>query len=364
MKSIYHTKTPEKTIELGIQLAARLKPGSSVLLFGDLGSGKTHFTKGVAKGLGIKELIKSPTFAYVNKYSAECGVRSADFRTTPHAPRTTFDFYHYDLYRLNTGDEFYSIGLEETLQDPHAINIVEWADRLAGIHPQEFIRVDFRSFIDHHEIEIKFEDSEIVPDELVDKFWQDWVTPLHVREHSKQVAKVALQIGQAFIDQNILINLDLLNTAALLHDMARICDFHKLDKAQFQEEVTDDKWEKWIDLRKQFKGMDHAEIACGALAEEGYYKSAELIRLHNSLSILEEPEKFSLLEIAILFYSDKRVKHEEVVDLAERFRDGRERYGKYDDAKAKKKFEEVEKKTFELERQLFSLIDLRPEDIR
>ena len=61
MKSIYQTKTPEETIELGIQLASRLKPGISILLFGDLVSGKTQFTKGIAKGLGIKA-HKKPNF--------------------------------------------------------------------------------------------------------------------------------------------------------------------------------------------------------------------------------------------------------------------------------------------------------------
>lgn len=348
MKSVYHTKSPEETIELGMELASRLTPGSTVLLFGDLGAGKTHFTKGIAKGLGISELIKSPTFTYVNKYDL-----------TPH-----LHFYHYDLYRLNTGDEFHSIGLEETLKDLHAINIVEWADRLDGIHPKEHVRVDLRSFMDHHEIDIKFEDSEIVDDELVEKYWNDWRCPLHVRAHQKQVAKVALQCGKALIAKNILINLSLLNTAALLHDMARICDFFDLDKSKFQEEITDEKWNKWLDLRHQFKGMHHADIAAGALLEDGFNKTAELIRLHNSLSILEESEKFGVLEIAILYYADKRVKHDEVVSLAERFRDGRERYGNQDDKNEKERYREVELKTMKLEKQLFALVDIKPEDIK
>ncbi len=348
MKSTYKTKTPEKTIELGMQLASRLTPGTTVLLFGDLGSGKTHFTKGIAKGLGIQGIVKSPTFAYVNEYEVQKDI----------------NFYHYDLYRLEVGQDFESIGLEETMHDIKAINVVEWADRMDGRTPKEYVRVDFRSLADHHEIAIKFEDSEIVPDELVDKFWQDWGTPLHVRAHSKKVADLSLQIGQALVEKNILINLDMLNTASLLHDMARLCDFQELDRTKFNEEISDEKWAKWVDLREQFKGMHHADIACGALAEDGYNKTAELIRLHNSLSILEEPEKFAYLEIAILFYADKRVKHDEVVGLAERFRDGRERHGKNDDPKAQTMFEEVEKRTFELEQQLFELIDVQPGEIK
>lgn len=348
MKTTYKTEEPEKTTELGIQLVSRLKPGTSILLFGDLGSGKTQFTKGIAKGLGISETIKSPTFTYVNKYELEGNT----------------DFYHYDLYRLKHGEDFESIGLEETMHDGHSINVIEWADRMAGRHPESYVRVDFRSLADHHEISFSYTDPEMAPEELVEKLWDDWVTPLHVRTHCKKVTDICLQIGQAYIDNNILINLDLLNTAGLLHDLARICDFTELDRDRFQEEVTDDKWAKWVDLRKRFQGMHHADIACGALADEGYLKTAELIRLHNSLSILEEPEKLAYLEAAILFYADKRVKHDESVPLAERFRDGRERHGKFDDIKTSSMFEEVELRTFELEKELFSPLKIGPGDLK
>lgn len=350
MKSTFKTTTPKETIQLGMQLATRLMPGSTVLLFGDLGSGKTHFTKGIAEGLGIQEMIKSPTFTYVNSY---------ELRVTNYELK----LFHYDLYRLNQGEGLESIGLFDTIHDPDTINIIEWADRMEGYEPKDYIRIDFIAKDDHHEITIQFQDSRIVPEELVDKFWADWVTPLHVRDHCRQVSKVAVQIGEEMSKKNIIINLDLLNTAGLLHDMARVCDFRQLDRNKFQEEVTDEKWARWVDLRKQFEGMHHADIACGALLEEGFNKTAQIIRLHNSLSILEEPEKFSYLEIAILYYADKRVKHNEIVDLKERFRDGRERNGEDDYEETRQKFEQVEKETFELERQLFELIDLKPEDI-
>lgn len=362
MKTIYQTRTPEETIELGTQLATRLEPGDTVLLFGNLGSGKTHFTKGIAKGLGIDEIIKSPTFAYVNKYYIR-GSRFVERSTTNFELRTT-NFYHYDLYRLQTGQDLESIGLNETIHDSHSINVVEWADRMGGYAPKEYINVEFRAFADHHEIAIKFEDPEIIPDELVDKYWQDWGTPMHVRAHSKKVTDVCLQIGQALVNQNILINLDTLNSAGLLHDMARICDFTELRRDRFQEEITDGKWVKWEELRKRYKGLHHADVASQVLKEDGYLKTAELIRLHNSLSILEEPEKFSTLETAILFYADKRVKHDSTVSLGERFRDGRERHGKYDDPKTREKFDEVEKRTYKLESQIFALISLKPEEIK
>ena len=64
----YHTKSPAETIELGKRLASRLSGGDVVLLYGELGSGKTHFIKGIAEGLGVRMTVKSPTYAYVNRF--------------------------------------------------------------------------------------------------------------------------------------------------------------------------------------------------------------------------------------------------------------------------------------------------------
>lgn len=357
-------------MELGSQLASRLKLGSVVLLYGDLGTGKTHFSKGLARGLGIEEIIKSPTFTYVNSYQitsgkglAISGEQERDLLVANHPPLTA-RLYHYDLYRLNPGDAFHSIGLDDTLNDPLAINLIEWADRLGENLPHEYIRVDFKAEADHHEIQIKFQEGEVISENLVETFWEEWLTPLHVRAHCKQVAKVAMQLGEAFIQKNILLDLNLLYTASLLHDMARVCDFKTMERANFQEEITEEKWEKWLKLRGQFSGQNHPDLAFQFLSERGYLKTAELIRLHNSLSILEEPEKFENLETALLYYSDKRVKHDEIVSLKERFRDGQERYGNHDDETQKDLYLEVEKNTFDLEKKLFEQIGLKPEEIQ
>lgn len=367
MNSLYQTHSPEQTMKLGLQLAQRLQPGAIILLFGDLGSGKTHFTKGLAEGLGIAQMIKSPTFTYVNHYSlsGQRSVRSdqQDKKLTPnHSPLTTF--YHYDLYRLQPGDSFYSIGLEDTLADETAINVIEWADRLGDQLPKNYIRVNLKAKEEFHEIQIQFVDSQVVSRNLVEAFWEEWVTPLHVRAHCQQVAKVALQVGQAFVKKNILIDLNLLETAALLHDMARVCDFKTMHREDFQEEISEEKWERWSQMREKYAGQHHPEIAFKALCERGFFKTAELIRLHNSLAILKEKERFEDLETAILYYADKRVKHDAVVSLKERFEDGRERYGKYDSEKQKGIYLEVEEETFELEKKLFSQIDLRPSEIQ
>ena len=96
MRSTYYTETPLATITLGAKLGQTLKGGDMVLLYGDLGVGKTHFVKGIAEGLGIKNLIKSPTFTYVNPYPV----------------RGDFTFYHYDLYRMQGASDLTSLGYE------------------------------------------------------------------------------------------------------------------------------------------------------------------------------------------------------------------------------------------------------------
>ena len=374
MKTTYHTHTPQETMSLGQQLGRQLVPGVAVLLFGDLGSGKTHFTKGLAKGLGIDEVIKSPTFTYVNAYalSGQWSVVSgqpitrSDFSAPLRSGRNekTIHVYHYDLYRLNPGDNFYSIGLEDTLNDPGSINIIEWADRMGDMLPTNYIRVDFKAGAETHELQFSYHDSEVVSEAQVEGFYETWATPLHVRKHCEQVANVAMQVGQAYMSKNLLINFSLLKTAALLHDMARVCDFTDLDPSKFQEEVTEEKWEKWSQLRKDHAGQNHADIGADHLIQLGYHKTAALIRAHHSLTILDEPHLLEHLETAILYYADKRAMHDHIVSLSERFEDGRRRYGHLDHPGQKKRYLEVEQKTMELEEWLFSEIDIKPDDIR
>lgn len=349
----YTTKSPKETIKLGKKLAARLKPGDNVLLFGDLGAGKTHFTKGIAAGLGVKDIIKSPTYAYVNKYSLKCECESQ-----------MAAFYHYDLYRLSEGDDFTSIGLGETLEDPSAINVVEWADRMGEHLPENYISVNFESNGDIREIDIKFISPKIVPANKIDKLYALWVTPLHIREHCKAVASVAMQIADGYIKKDEVVNKELLYSAAMLHDLHRICDIKELNKSGFKEEVTDEMWSKWMEFREKYPNMHHSEITFKVLSDMSYTDTAEVIRLHMSKDIILEPKSYDTLEKKIMYYSDKRVKHREVVDLKERFRDGFERYGKFDSPEGQKLFDQVEKATFELEKELFDGIGIKPEEIK
>ena len=114
-----------ETIALGERMAADLRPGDVVVLNGDLGAGKTTFTKGIAKGLGIKEIIKSPTFTIIHEYQ--------DGR---------IPLYHMDAYRLENGGAE-DLGLDEYF-DGDGLSVVDWAQFAEDELPDEFLAITFK----------------------------------------------------------------------------------------------------------------------------------------------------------------------------------------------------------------------------
>ena len=116
-----------ETIKLGQKLGALLADGDVVALVGELGGGKTWFTKGLALGLGVNPhtVITSPSFAFVNEYQGR------------------YTFFHMDLYRLESLAEFISAGLEEYLYNNRSVVAMEWADRWPEILPEQSICVEF-----------------------------------------------------------------------------------------------------------------------------------------------------------------------------------------------------------------------------
>ncbi len=113
MKETYTTRLAEETVELGRFLGSRLKSGDVVALWGDLGAGKTTFTKGIAQALGIPPSIPitSPTFTIINEYHG------------------TFKLYHIDLYRIRGVEDIESLALREIFYG-NGVCVIEWPDRL------------------------------------------------------------------------------------------------------------------------------------------------------------------------------------------------------------------------------------------
>lgn len=124
MKEII-TDSAQQTEKLGKRLGETLSKGDIVCLSGDLGVGKTAFTKGIATGLDIQEHITSPTFTIVNEYMGEPPL------------------YHFDVYRISDPEEMFEIGFEEYLYG-NGVVVIEWADLIKELVPGEHIWVEIR----------------------------------------------------------------------------------------------------------------------------------------------------------------------------------------------------------------------------
>ncbi|MDD4493997.1 MAG: tRNA (adenosine(37)-N6)-threonylcarbamoyltransferase complex ATPase subunit type 1 TsaE [Eubacteriales bacterium] len=142
------TNSENETVEIGQKLGSVLKPGAVVCLIGEIGAGKTAFTRGIAKALGITEHITSPTFTIVNEYDSENKIdseRKLDSGikhscANKNVSNTTL--YHFDVYRLEGSNELEEIGFEEYLSG-NGIIVVEWAEKVGSILPEQRINVKF-----------------------------------------------------------------------------------------------------------------------------------------------------------------------------------------------------------------------------
>ena len=122
----------EKTFDTGKKIGSILKGGEIIALNGDLGAGKTVFTKGLAAGLGISDDILSPTFTIVHEYSGRLKLN------------------HFDVYRISDPDELYEIGFEEYLGN--GVCIIEWASIIEEILPEDTIKIDIERVSDNERI--------------------------------------------------------------------------------------------------------------------------------------------------------------------------------------------------------------------
>lgn len=138
MTYVTETASAAETFALGQRLGKCLQAGQLVALYGELGAGKTVLTQGIAHGLGITERVTSPTFTLVSEY-----------------PRNNGEMLiHIDCYRLGSATEqdgsaeAASFGLEEILDRPDAIVIIEWAERVASLLPDDYLQIQLRYSVD------------------------------------------------------------------------------------------------------------------------------------------------------------------------------------------------------------------------
>jgi len=133
------THSSQETQELAIKVAKKISKGSVMALYGELGTGKTTFTRYLAEGLGLKARVQSPTFVIARKYANKDIVLN-----------------HLDLYRLTSRQEAEEIGIEDFLESRDCITVIEWPEIIENLLPEETIRIYFED-IDENGRKIKIQ---------------------------------------------------------------------------------------------------------------------------------------------------------------------------------------------------------------
>ena len=138
---IKETYSSEETYDLGESLGRRAQAGQIYTLIGDLGTGKTVFTQGFAKGMGVKEYVNSPTFTILQVYD--------DGR---------LPLYHFDVYRIEEPEEMEEIGYEDYFFGD-GVTLIEWADIISELIPRDAVRIeiskDLSKGADYRRIEVR-----------------------------------------------------------------------------------------------------------------------------------------------------------------------------------------------------------------
>lgn len=130
-------RSVEEMQSYAARLAAETMPGTVIALIGDLGSGKTTFAQGFAKGLGVDQAVGSPTFKLISEYSG-----------------TTVKLYHVDCYRIKQPGEFLNIGGEEYLHPVNGITVIEWADIIQDVLPDSVNTIEFSRRTDNPDVRV------------------------------------------------------------------------------------------------------------------------------------------------------------------------------------------------------------------
>lgn len=140
MKIVVNSKSEKDTFNVGKMLAEKMVGGEVIIYEGELGAGKTVFSKGLASGLGVEDIVTSPTFTILNIYKG-----------------TKLNLYHFDMYRLEDEDEAKELGFEEYIKNPNGVCAIEWASQTKSLLPENVYKVIIKKISDEErEITILF----------------------------------------------------------------------------------------------------------------------------------------------------------------------------------------------------------------
>jgi len=193
---------------------------------------------------------------------------------------------------------------------------------------------------------------------------KEYHVPQRVIKHSLTVAKLAVFLGERLKEKSIPLDVELLDRAALLHDIARVCDFDKLDCSKFEQTVTEGDKAKWGGIRAKYKKIGH-ENAAYEILKDKYPKLAVTIKKHRYMGMLDEKTRPAEWEEKLLYYADMRVMHDRIVPLEQRLKDGHKRNVHLHGTEAQSKINtaKVDPLIYRLEKEIFEKIGLNPLEI-
>jgi uncharacterized protein len=192
-------------------------------------------------------------------------------------------------------------------------------------------------------------------EDAIERLYDEFHTPVHVRAHCLQVARVGRLLAEKLAENNENVDPELVWIAGLAHDFIRVVDFKDIpaDLGDTEDHLV------WKKIRETYSGH-HADIGADILEEIGEEVLAKIIRKHKHTAIQDDPPK--TWEEKIIYYADKRVTHNDIVDVAERLDEGFARHFPGQEVPS----DEIKRreKITVLEKEIFDKIDLEPQDIR
>ncbi|MBT3865092.1 HDIG domain-containing protein [Candidatus Peregrinibacteria bacterium] len=183
------------------------------------------------------------------------------------------------------------------------------------------------------------------PEEIV-ALYKKYHTPRNVIKHMVKVAKYAKKLTKKLSKKGHKINKKLVEEAALLHDLVRVCDFRELSLKKLKQTVTSEDLKQWLHLREKYKTIGHVKAAAQILNKLGRRKLASLIKKHDFFEV----DNLKTWEEKILYYADKRVDGYRMVSLKRRFKKGKKRNLR--PGESLRKLQAIEKKVFKLEQEI------------
>ncbi|MCD5382659.1 tRNA (adenosine(37)-N6)-threonylcarbamoyltransferase complex ATPase subunit type 1 TsaE [Candidatus Gracilibacteria bacterium] len=329
LKNLEDTKNFAKEIEKNVF------GFSNILIFGEVGAGKTTFTKFFLENIGVEKKIKSPSYALENFYELK---NSEKFKK----------IWHYDIYRLENQN---LESLEENFESDDFV-IVEWAEKL-NFKPKSGIELHFQKKSENERfVEIKFFGTNFSENEIK-KIFEKFKTPIGIQEHTAQVANTAVQIAEKFLKNGKIVDKGLIYTSARLHDILKYIDF--VDKMKekdgyyfdiFGLKFSAETVNLWKKMKEQFSGLSHEKAGGKLFYEMGYKEIGKVISSHGFNS-----KGFSTIEEKIVYFADATTMHNKRVSVKERVKDVKKRYGD-GSKKSEKVYEKMLKYNLKIEKEL------------